>query len=323
MQHLEFFTEGSCKAKDPLEFLNGPIGRYMSKIYGDLVYVTTDGDEAGTRRGNFIDVILLPNDTEYTIFDTMFFNCTKSLIPYRVGYIFPGKYLNLLPEGIEDEPGVHNSAGLSMAKFGYASMWMPEDETMLEKLQQINWAKIPTTVFNDSNNYDVTDEYLANQDKTIDLLGWEVKSFNHGVAHTFCDNLLIMSCLKNTSARVQRMTAGNSLKPHFDSDVDEPYLFSGLRWYVDSKNYTGRELVVGRRSPAELASFIDSFLNDQYFNAYNIDIDGYIETARFKPEPGLLLFVNTANPLYYHAVTEMKGDGAIYTVVYDCRMHHE
>lgn len=317
MKCIDFFTEGVTTVETLDEFLNSTVGKYLQTIFGEFEYIETPYKKLDI---NFIHVLKGVNGL--MIFDNIFTAFTKAIDHLQVGYLFPKKYKYLITEGQMHEAAI-NPVGTSLARLGYGVTWRPQTEYLLQELRKQKWMPIPKTVFDSEKNYDVIEEYAADQQITLPFLKNEIHGYHHMTSHTFTDNKLISNCLPNWQSRAQRMTNGSSLVPHFDSDKDEPYLMSALTWIIDSNNFTGRELVCGKRSVEELSQFLEEYVNNPYFNAYNMEIKNHEELIKIRPAIGLNVYVNTYNPLFYHAVTEMKGDGAIYTIVHDCRMHND
>lgn len=316
MKYINFFSQGEIEIESTKDFEESDVFKYLTEIYGPLEFRT---DEHPI---NFIDVYDVQGKTY--VLDTMFNNATAVLTEFRKGYYFPERFKHLIIEGQKELPRPQFIPPLlnSLSKFGFAPVWKP-NSLDIQTLRDQKWTQLSNNIFDSDNNYDVVEEYLATQTGTLEFLNSEREAFMVLLATSFGSNLLIRNIIGHSQSRAQRMREGNELVPHFDADRGEPYVFSGLNWYVDSSNFSGRDLTCGARTETDLRNFINKFLYDKEFTSYHEKIENFKQVASFSPVENLTLLVNTANPIFYHSVTKMKGEGSIYTIINDCRLHND
>jgi hypothetical protein len=321
MKYLDFFTQGECQTNSVEDFLKSSVGEYLQKIYGEFLYISSE-KLPFNKHINFIGVYKIRH--QINIVDEILMEYTSPMLnAFCIGLLFPAKYIDLTAELEPRESTIlsHDTRTVDLNALGFCCFHKYHSNEMLSKLRSRKWEKLPSSVFDSNNNYDVVREYMANPNGTLPFLEDQNTLFISRSRKIFQNNTLIEKCIDRAQTRAQRMMNGTSLVPHFDADIGEPYLFSGLTWYVDSPSFEGRELVVGRRSDKDLAKFIDNFVNNKYHEVHQNSISEMKVIAKFNPDPDIMVMVNTANPIFFHAVTEMKGEGAIYTIINDCKMH--
>lgn len=327
-QHLSLFTNGYCEVSDIDQFLNGEIALFLSKVYGQLVY-------SEEPRPNFLKVFKTPNG--FVITENVFYDRFPSR--HYVASINP-KCLDYRTE--KDERGGASPLGKALAHSGYAIKYSRLSPSTVEQIGTRYYLSsefdVESNIVSAQTNGQLHSERPADLDKQLFqitaeyynaiMLGdkWHRLSFldehisdnKKDIEYLFHDNYTLRNTCNERSC-LQRMTHGNAMSRHFDSNTSgvDNYLFNSITWLTEGE-FTGRELVLGYRSPSDLADWLRGALdaNDNQ-DAYGKVPADYKDTAIIAPESFKTALVNSFNPMFYHGVNELQGTGSVYTIIND------
>jgi hypothetical protein len=327
-EHIELFTHGYCKTKTVADFLESEIALFIGKVYGKLTYTHLP-------RPNFLKVFVSNN--EFVITENIFYDRFPG-VEY-IGSIVPGA---LDYDTERDERGGSSPLGKLLANAGYALKGTEVSASTMDKMlsrfyissefdvegdiveqQTGGQFKSDKPAELDKQQFQITAEYynsIVAGDKwhRLDFLDEHVLANKRDISYLFHDNHTISNADNNRSC-LQRMTDGNAMSRHFDSNTSgvDNYLFNSITWITEGE-FKGRELILGKRSTDDLMEWLDGALNAKdNLEAYGLEPKNYSDTAMVKPESFKTVLVNSFNPIFYHGVAELEGTGSVYTIIND------
>ena len=326
--HIELFTKGFCQVTSIDDFLNSQIGCFISKVYGKLHY-------SEQPRTNFLKVFR--QGASLYVSENLFYDRFPGV--QYLGSIVP-ECLNYLTK--VDERGGDSPIGRMLGDFGYAIKHTPM------KPSTVDWVKnrfyidcdfdIETEVSEQQTDHNfkalapadakkqlfqITAEYynaIMSGDKwhALSFLKEYEETNKKDIQFLFSGNRTL-GVAKNERTCLQRMENGNSMFRHFDSNTSgyDNYLINVITW-VCQGDFRGRELVLGKRSEADLDKWLMDAINAKdNMDSYSLEPQEYNDTCTVAPESFKSVIINSFNPVFYHGVNELVGSGFVYTITND------
>ena len=326
--HISLFTNGYCCVKSIDEFMNSDIALFISKVYGKLTYTQRP-------RTNFLKVF--KDSSGFVISENVFYDRFPS-----------AEYIgSIVPECLDydtrhDERGGNSPAGRALADVGYIIKYTPlspatvdaitgshyidsdfELETDVVERQTEGKFKSDEPAGLEKQLFQITAEYYnaimsGKKWHKLEFLN-EHAAINKLDVEYLCRDNATLCNTNNSRTCLQRMVNGNSMSRHFDSNTSgvDNYLFNSITW-VCQGDYKGRELILGRRDEEDVVAWLNGALDAKgNMEAYGLEPVHYTDTCVLHPESFKTVMVNSFNPVFYHGVNELKGTGAVYTIIND------
>lgn len=305
MNDLDYFENQWVAVDKPEDFLFSRPAKFFRQMFGELIYT-----EENTT--NFINVHKFQD--KYIMSDGIY----AEQFPHhkKIGTVLPKDMFVRYPQNYT---GGHTTVGEMLAKKGFAIIpWGNEYDMIYDNLEQGEWYLHDKD--HEGGISDMANEYFKFEDVKTESLPSVVSTFskNQDVilrravrGNHFLEN-------KTTEVIVQRMTEGQGVPRHYDSDVNGEFVLAvaAINWFTKDE-FAGRELVGGIRSLGDLEEWLRYASTQKGKKHYQEKAPNkYTDFFTLKPQSGITVLVNSINPHFQHGVNILYAGNPIYSIIH-------